>query len=590
MIRNKQLLVKICVGILCAITALILPLFIISPDRAILTVKHFGLWGMLGTFLLFLNALRSPMSSLNWSGTTQAIRAHLPAIIAILAATVYLHFHLDRGFKILFDEYTINSTAMGLHFDGRAYALAATHIIDGEIITGTGFVDKRPIFFPFAVSILHRLTGFRAENVFWLNSTLTFLLLGLLYRISAQACGKRHGILAVLLLTSLPLLAQNTTGGGYEIMNLCLIAALILSATHYMRTAGARGLNLLILTAILLANNRYESITYVAVPAVLFLLKSSREKRMELTWFSVFSPLLLILPLLSYAVFQADARFIQTTNENFFSLDHLGSNLAHATAYLFEATGDYSNSLLLSAVGIPALVLLAVYLIRNNSALLKKDIHLVAASAVFLVTFANTTLALSCYWGAWTDPATSRFSLPLQFFFALAAPCALYRCFGIRRPPVWLLGLCLLFIPLATSPNSIRLSKETRMVTVSGNDWAIDWVRSHTNSTDNYIIADSCIGFGLYRYPTLPIQAANQMPEQVLQTKELGLYEDIFAVEAFFYHPQAHRFISANPAPLSSRFVLETVAQNNFYSNFFYRISRITGLRPTQPDEATEHR
>ena len=127
---------------------------------------------------------------------------------------------------------------MSMHYNARAFVPAASHIINDEVVASIGFVDKRPALFPFVVSVIHSLSGYRPENVFWLNSGLTFLLLGLIYTIAARTCGKPHGILAILLMTSLPLLAQNTNGGGYEIMNLCLICGVVLAGLNYMRNAG----------------------------------------------------------------------------------------------------------------------------------------------------------------------------------------------------------------------------------------------------------------------------------------------------------------------------------------------------------------
>ena len=112
-------------------------------------------------------------------------------------ATFYLHLHVDRGFKIVFDEHAISSTAMSMHYNARAFVPAASHIINDEVVASIGFVDKRPALFPFVVSVTHSLSGYRPENVFWLNSGLTFLLLGLIYTIAARTCGKPHGILAI---------------------------------------------------------------------------------------------------------------------------------------------------------------------------------------------------------------------------------------------------------------------------------------------------------------------------------------------------------------------------------------------------------
>lgn len=62
------------------------------------------------------------------------------------------------------------------------------------------------------MSVLHDLTGYRPENVFALNTVLTFGLLGLAYLTGRNIGGRGAGAVAVLLLTSLPLLAQNATG------------------------------------------------------------------------------------------------------------------------------------------------------------------------------------------------------------------------------------------------------------------------------------------------------------------------------------------------------------------------------------------
>ncbi|MGJ8652005.1 MAG: hypothetical protein ACSHX8_01915 [Opitutaceae bacterium] len=476
---------------------------------------------------------------------------------------------------------------MSFYFDERAFVQAASHMIDGDVIASAGFVDKRPLFFPFIVSLCHKFTGFRADNVFWLNSGLTFLLLSLLYSIVTQACGKRHGILSVLLFSSLPLLAQNTTGGGYEIMNLCLISTLALTAVHYMRSPGSQGLNLVILSAILLANNRYESLLYVLVPALLCGLKSLRNKQIQLTWFAAFSPLLLLPPICSFAIFRSDSRFLQTSGDNFFNLSHLPDNLTHAVTYLFQVTGDYSNSVLLSTAGLIAFLFLTIQLVRRFHFFIKEDIALSTLIVIFLIVLTTTTLALNCFWGKWTDPMTSRFSLPLQYFLVLAVPFALNYHFRLKRPPNYMLLICVLFIIGFSSSHSARINNETRMPIATGNDWAINWIRGHIPSSNTLIISDACVGLQLYRYSALPISVANQMPERVLRVQELELYNNIYIVEPL-QHKDPHTIVTpSNSTPLNPRFELQTIAQYNIGHNLFYQISRITGLSPAPEGKET---
>jgi len=568
--------------------ALAIPFAFIAPADAIMLVRYFGFWAMLAVLVLFLVALRPVLSGWNATRLRACLRAHWPGLLVVLAATLFLHAHVDRSFKILFDEHVLSSTAMGMHFKHQAYTQAAGHMIGDEVIASVGFVDKRPLLFPTLIALVHKAAGYAPENVFWMNSALTFLLLGLLYGFIAKTCGRGNGMLAVVLLTSLPLFAQNTNGGGYELLNLCLLVGLAWTGVRYLRSEDGRGLPLCIMTAVLLANTRYESITYVLVPAILFGLKSLRQRKIQLDWFSAFSPLLLILPLLSYVVFSSETRFIQTDRENFFALAHFPQNLAHAVTYAFEPGGDYSNSLLLSTLGPITFLVLAVHFFRRLPRYLAEDHELTVVTAVFLIVAANTFLALSCYWGAWTDPATSRFSLPLQLMLACFVPFALNREFNRSRPPAWLLGTAVAYTLTFTAAHSARLDHEPRLTSAEGYDWALGWVEENPEPGNHLYIAKSSTGIGLYREAAIPFNVANAMPERVLLTQRLGLYDKIYAIELLLH--TGDRRAATRPdtqISLNDRFVLEPVAERLINHNILFRISEVVTLERATADNRT---
>ena len=136
-------------------------------------------------------------------------------------------------------------------------------LLDARGHGNLGLLDKRPLFQPLLVSLLHDLTGYRPENVFALNSALTFGLLGLVYVACRKLAGREAGILAVLLLTSLPLLAQNATGGGFELLNLVMIMSTLLLGMRFAEKRDPGSLQALLLSAVLLAQTRYESILFM---------------------------------------------------------------------------------------------------------------------------------------------------------------------------------------------------------------------------------------------------------------------------------------------------------------------------------------
>lgn len=156
------------------------------------------------------------------------------------------------GFKVLFDEHVLSSTARSMHTSQMAYVQTAGHVMDQQVIASIGNTDKRPLLFPFLLSAVHNITGYRIGNVFALNAALGFTLLSLLYGLISKFCSQRYGALGILLIGGLPLLAQNINGGGFEVLNLCLITGLILSAAHYFEHDDATGgLDLMILVSVL---------------------------------------------------------------------------------------------------------------------------------------------------------------------------------------------------------------------------------------------------------------------------------------------------------------------------------------------------
>src|SRR5437899_6364300 len=96
------------------------------------------------------------------------------------------------------------------------------------------------------------------------------ILLSFIYAIGVRFGGIRLGCFGVLLIAGLPLLAQNATGGGSDLINIVMIYLLYFSGSYYYRSQETKGLNSFILVAALLAQVRYESILYVLiVPALM---------------------------------------------------------------------------------------------------------------------------------------------------------------------------------------------------------------------------------------------------------------------------------------------------------------------------------
>ena len=205
--------------------------------------------------------------------------------------------HEDYGYKILMDEYNLTSTSLNMHVDKSAYTPTRGRIIQGEYEFIDGYIDKRPFLYPFLVSIIHDISGYRMSNPFILNSVLCFILFFVIYLGGFHLGGKRGGVLAILLLAGLPLVGQNATGAGFELLNFLLLALTVFLSLSLTARPGLDKETLLVLSAILLANVRYESILFILPVILLIAFRSKADSRLGPGWITMWAPWLL-LPLL----------------------------------------------------------------------------------------------------------------------------------------------------------------------------------------------------------------------------------------------------------------------------------------------------
>ena len=576
-----KLIPKLLVGLLCAVLALALPFVLLNPLQCIWAVRHVSYWGISLAFILFLYLLYKEKLR-DWQWFTW-VRSNRWGLLVVLAVTLFMYVSDSPGFKILFDEFVINLTARELHLHHEAFGTFSAHRLHDFLVTSSGIVDKRPIFFPYVVSLLHTFTGYRVENVFILNGILTVLMFTLLYEFVGQMTSRKHGVFAVLLFGTLPLLAQNTNGGGYEVMNLCLILTLMLTSVHYLKHPGIKGLNLMILSAVLLANNRYESMLYLSVPVVLLLVKSLKEKSFSINWLTVLTPLFALLPLLSNRVFYSDEGFFDMRKNDFFGIEHFVGNISASVAYLFDyEIGDFSNSLLLSVFGVVSLVFSLLLIIRWFRDLQSMDAEQIVYAVFYCMISITTLLVLCVFWGKWTDPMTTRFSLPLHLLFVLSSVAVLFYGFNVKRLPTAILLIPIVYVFTIGGKGFARSVERTQLFSASGYNWAVDWAEKHIEKNSNLIVATSVGPFILDGFPGMPIAEINAAPEKIMKLLEIGIYDNIYVLQNLMVDGVNGIEVDKSINQLTPRFVLEPVAEHRIRINYRFRLSRVKELLPSE--------
>ncbi len=335
------------------------------------------------------------------------------AVLIALLTLMAIQAEPYRG-KILNDEFVLQSTAYNLHHFRDVATMVRGYEVEGTFISTDNYLDKRPYFYPFLVSLLHDLTGYRPANAFVLNSILYAFALGLMFRVGRSLGGWRGGILATLLAGSLPLLGQNATGSGMELLNVVMILFTLWLGARYLAEPDETNLGALALSAVLLAQSRYESALYVAAVAAVVVLGWRSARRVLLPASVMAAPLLLLPVALQHRVVANSPLLweLDAARSERFSWSYVPANLRGAWAFLFNGDAERANSLLLSAAGLVAVAGVLLLAARRWRSWAQRPPMERALACFAVVVFANTALVICYYWASFDDPMASRFSLP----------------------------------------------------------------------------------------------------------------------------------------------------------------------------------
>ncbi len=570
-------LVLLC---LSAALAVVLGFFSFTPDQSLQAVIYGGYWAMLLLTGLFgWSLVRIARDSrTNWPDWRHSPRW---PVLLIAGCGLLLLVHEAFGFKILMDEVMLLGTSMSMHLDKTALVPMRGHDIQGAFQLLAGQLDKRPLFQPFLVSVLHDFTGYRPENVFALNTVLTFVLLTLTYLTGCRISGRGAGAVAVLLLTSLPLLAQNATGGGFELLNLVMILATLLLGMRYVARRDAHSLEAFGLAGILLANTRYESVLFLLPVGLTILWIWWSDRKPVVTWVVVALPLMMLPFALHNKVFSARPESWEMASrpgyDKPFSLAFIPENIAHDLNFFFNTTGEHSNSLVLSALGFLALPFFGLWALKT---LLKLRTAPPArgALAIFALGFAAHALLMLCYfWGKFDDPVIRRLSLPLNLTLVIAIVTVAAEMNWRGR--VWgiLAALAGAGFFGYSLPAMARHSYSLDYYIGREMEWRREFIAAHPERDYLFIDQDSIMWL-THQVSATPVKQAIDHKENLIFNARNHLFTAIYAFQRYNVDPATGRPVVDAADDLGPDYQLETVWERRFTPLTVSRISRVVSI------------
>ncbi|MDB4474019.1 glycosyltransferase family 39 protein [Opitutaceae bacterium] len=324
--------------------------------------------------------------------------------------------------KVLYDEYVLQSTAYNMHHFREVATMVRGYDLLGSFVSTDNYLDKRPYFFPFLVSLVHDVAGYRPINAYLLNILLMPVTLWVAYLLGRKWHGWRGGMVALCLLGTLPLFGQNATGSGMEVLNVLMLLVAILVGGIYLQNPQRNSLSVFILSVVLLAQCRYESAIFVLSGVLVVLLGWWRADRIVLPGAGIFSPLLLV-PVALHNKVLSESQILWEMKEDQtsrFGWEYVADNALGVIEFWFHPGWMMANSVLLSALGLGGIIAVGIWAVRRRPSLRRLDGQALAWLAFAVGIGANLVLVLFYFWSRFTDPMAARFSLPPYLLMVFA--------------------------------------------------------------------------------------------------------------------------------------------------------------------------
>lgn len=554
--------------------------FVAVPDSlAIRLVSKVGFWFVLVAFLLWVHSLWQTfgpeLRSRDWRSTDWG------SLAVVGVGGLILLSHEKFGFKIIMDEIMLLGTSMSMHLDKSVLTPLRGNDIQGAFVILDGIVDKRPLFFPFLVSLLHDLLGYRPANAFVLNTALTFVFLGLVQVAGRKLAGRLGGWLGVALFAGLPLLAHNATGGGFELLNLTMILATLLLGARWVEKRDGPALTAFCFSALLLAQVRYESVIFLVPVVLLVLFGWYREQRPVLSWPVIAAPLLMVHYPLQHRIFDlrstAWEMFSKPGYTEPFSLAYIPENLSHALTFFFGKASDQPNSIVLSALGVIAVPFFVLLVIKRLRTVTTEPAISVAVMAFGLGLALQFLLLMAYFWGKFDDAVIRRLSLPTHLALVLAVLAILPQ---FSRPLVvrTLLGVAVLGLLGRSIPSMAAHAYSQEYLAGRETAWRRAFMAAQPRP--DYLMIDNDSPLWLtHRVTSTPTVVAVKRRDDIAFHMRNRTFSAVYVFQRLTINPETNEQTLREGDDLGPEFVLETVQEERLQILTLSRISRVTEIR-----------
>ncbi|MFC1831011.1 ArnT family glycosyltransferase [Thermodesulfobacteriota bacterium] len=438
-------------------------------------------------------------------------------------------------YKVLTDEANLMGTSMLMHQDKIAAIPIKAFTLDNGSTEYDFIMDRRPLLFPFLISVVHAITGYSPFNGFVVNFFAGVLILCTFYLLVSKMYDPTLGLIAILIISALPQYMFCITSSGFDALNLLFIILSLFMLHQFVRSQSAANAELFLFTLLLLAYCRYESVLFIICLMVLIPFIKNRDVIFKCSLILYVIPPLLIPVLWQRRYFDSITLVNKIepglfhSPENQFSFAHFITHVPKNVFVLLGVDPNYGYSWVAAILAISGAYLFA------RRRLLTREISTSENRALLIysvATFGALFGLISAYfWGNFTLAVNNRLSL--IFLPCIVLP-AIYVIDGLLlQKSSWVKNTVAVFFVFHLAcfwPYGIKQKLGNTMMLKYEYEVTLQMLNESFDREKNLIVANYPHMYNIQKFNAVDFNYANSNIQQMVKSRH---YDHIIVFQRY---------------------------------------------------------
>lgn len=511
---------------------------------------------MFAAFLLLVFSLYNAEHSLR---LVDSCRRSWRAALAALAIVVLGFCVSPPDFRILADETNLLGVSLEMHETTRTvlpverlYFYHGMHSIVSEK------TEMRPPAFPFMLSLLHGVSGYRPGNIFVLNAFSAWLALFLLFLFVDRREGGLWGYVAMLAMATFPVFVQYFTSAGFEVFNLALLLLCFFLLDRFLETRNLWISAAVVAVLVLLSHSRYESILTVVcvVPLLLaFLPEDAGDDWRERLIFAF--PLFLLPAFWLRSATYTAVNFQVAAVEHAFSFEHFLPNLKGFILFFLSGRSQRFAGPILAVLACVGAILLLEKLLHHKLVREQRWFNgAIAACAVF-----HLLARLFYVNGNLSAPHTMRLAIVFLPLIAGLAVSGLRRIEAFKSPVNIAPGILIMILALLAASWPVANANEGARLLLVYRDfkWVREAIAKYEIGEESIIIAERPNMYVPLKISAITFDSAKLMHSRLENMLKNKSYSRLIAIQEINYkNGEPQHQLPENLAKLPAKILFES--------------------------------